>query len=510
MNKKKVKLKGNLLNLLVFFSTLTLAALKDHKVDPGMTQIWGPGLQPQKFVMPARYFFIQARNSNNKSIPHSIQDDFQISIEAGKNQFSERPCRVWPNILDRKGGSLIVRYKLEEQCSHLTINIKHENKHVGSSPYVINENVLPEDCYCPRNDLQDLLDSWQCGSIPKQLLSDLEPFGTIDWSVMREKVIKQFHKPHSVSICHYVIKNNKLYRKCYGKYVDFNTFSDSILLSIIRKAKLPDLEFFINLGDWPLSLKHLNEKYPILSWCGSTDSFDIVMPTYELTQASLENMGRVMLDMLSVQGNVELPWEEREPKLFWRGRDSNQYRLDLITMAREVPDLFNVSLTNFFFYRDKEDIYGPKTDHVSFFKFSNYKYQLAIDGTVAPYRTPFLLGGGSLVFKPHSKYYEYFYNDLVPNTHYIPVKTDLTDLVDKLLWAKKHDREAKIIAENGRQFANENLLPQHIFCYHMHLLNELNKRIVSKVEILEGMEVVSHKKDVPCDCVGLEKAKDEL
>lgn len=169
-------------------------------------------------------------------------------------------------------------------------------------------------------------------------------------------------------------------------------FSDSILLSLARKVKLPDLEFFVNLGDWPLSSKNLDDKYPIFSWCGSTDSYDVIMPTYEITEASLENMGRlckyfvfvvkllqleffrVMLDMLSVQGNVDKRFEEREPKLFWRGRDSNRERLKLISLAKKHPDLFNASLTNFFFFRDEEDIYGPKTDHVSFFRFFDVSY----------------------------------------------------------------------------------------------------------------------------------------
>lgn len=78
---------------------------------------------------------------------------------------------------------------------------------------------------------------------------------------------------------------------------------------------------------------------------------------------------RVTLDMLSVQGNVKENWNGRIPKLFWRGRDSNKHRLKLVDIARRNPELFNVSLTNFFFFRDLEEQYGPKTDHVSFFSF---------------------------------------------------------------------------------------------------------------------------------------------
>lgn len=111
---------------------------------------------------------------------------------------------------------------------------------------------------------------------------------------MHFQLIKQYDKPHSVSLCHYVIKSNKVFRKCYGKYVGFNMFMDSILLSLTRKALLPDLEFFVNLGDWPLVGKTLQDKFPIFSWCGSIDSYDIVMPTYDITESTLENMGRYL------------------------------------------------------------------------------------------------------------------------------------------------------------------------------------------------------------------------
>lgn len=69
-------------------------------------------------------------------------------------------------------------------------------------------------------------------------------------------------------------------------------FMDNILLSISRKAVLPNMEFLINLGDWPLVKKNLQPVIPIFSWCGSYQHADIVLPTYDITEASLECMGR--------------------------------------------------------------------------------------------------------------------------------------------------------------------------------------------------------------------------
>ena len=78
---------------------------------------------------------------------------------------------------------------------------------------------------------------------------------------------------------------------------------------------------------------------------------------------------RVTLDMLSVQSNPNTKWENKEEKAFWRGRDSRRERLNLVSLSRQHPELINASLTNFFFFRDEEKTYGPKEDHISFFKF---------------------------------------------------------------------------------------------------------------------------------------------
>jgi hypothetical protein len=75
---------------------------------------------------------------------------------------------------------------------------------------------------------------------------------------------------------------------------------------------------------------------------------------------------RVMLDMLSVQGNIDKKWHKKLEKAFWRGKYSQRERLKLIAIAHEHPDLFNAFLTNFL-YRDEVKYYGHKVPHVSFF-----------------------------------------------------------------------------------------------------------------------------------------------
>ena len=76
------------------------------------------------------------------------------------------------------------------------------------------------------------------------------------------------------------------------------------------------MDLLINLGDWPLIKKDVDPIIPMFSWCGSHQTADIgilkiykfsstleryiifslslflVLPTYDITEATLECMGR--------------------------------------------------------------------------------------------------------------------------------------------------------------------------------------------------------------------------
>lgn len=175
-------------------------------------------------------------------------------------------------------------------CEDFKIDLRYDNMPVAGFPMIFEQTVLPEDCYCPRN-LDGWLEKMECKKEYTQMKQDLKKFKSLKFSKVRKKVLERFNHPGSVSLCHYAIKNNEIYRQCFGEYVGFKIFMDSILLSLARKVNLPDLEFFANLGDWPLAKNGL-DPFPIFSWCGSDDTSDIIMPTYDLTEATLECMGR--------------------------------------------------------------------------------------------------------------------------------------------------------------------------------------------------------------------------
>ncbi|KAG8197109.1 hypothetical protein JTE90_004369 [Oedothorax gibbosus] len=461
-------------------------------------KVYGPGLQAN-FTVPVRYFFIELVDTEHKSFSSSPQS---LSIQV--TGLREK-CRIWYQLLHVKEGTFIARYRLYETCLGVQIDIVYEDQNVAQAPYLIKGLMFHEQCYCPK-PMTEWLSALNCPATYPQIERDLDTFPSVNMKESLQDAFQRFNNPGSFSICHYAVVSNKVYRKCLGQYVGFSMFMDEILLSLTRKMYLPDFELLSNLGDWPLEQRKPSEKpIPIFSWCGSQSTQDIVMPTYDITEATLEMMGRVMVDMLSVMGNSGPSWEEKIQMSFWRGRDSRQERLDLVKLGREYPHLINASLTNFFFFKNAEVEYGPKSDYISFFDFFKYRYQINVDGTVAAYRLPYLLAGRSLVLKQESEYYEHFYNDIQPMVHYVPFDRDLSNLVEKLQWAVDHDSEAKVIAENAQKYALENLMPKDILCYYAVLFKEYSKRLTQKTEILENMDHVKQPVQKNCLCPNQEE-----
>ncbi|XP_060063782.1 protein O-glucosyltransferase 2-like [Ylistrum balloti] len=507
------KIKSLTWIFLVLVQTMVLSSAATSEsvpVDISKTMVWGPGLN-SRLVLPVRYFFIQVVDENGSNVTRSIGEKaFEVAVSESNGD----RVRAWVQVLDANDGTYIGRFRLIKSYQDLKINIKYKNKHVPGSPYLLKGIVYNEECYCPVASLDKWFEVMGCKKSYSQIDEDFLPFPKINTERVAQEAISRFSQAGMHSLSRYRIIDNKIYRKTYGEHVGFKMFSDAVLLSITRKVRLPDMEFFINLGDWPLEKKSASDSpLPIISWCGSADSRDIVLPTYDITEATLEMMSRVTLDVLSVQGNTGVTWVNKTNQAFWRGRDSRQERLNLVQLSRRKPHLLDAALTHMFFFSKDENKYGPLVKTVPFFEFFKYKYQINIDGTVAAYRLPYLLAGDSLVMKHESNYYEHFYRDLVPWQHYVPFQLDLGDLERRILWAKKNDDEAKKISVNARQFVRDNIMPRDILCYHGKVFKEYAKRQMKAPKEADNTWDVVDQPASNCDCKRLKpvkKSKEEL
>ncbi len=78
---------------------------------------------------------------------------------------------------------------------------------------------------------------------------------------------------------------------------------------------------------------------------------------------------RVSLSILSAQESQRIPWEEKDPRVFFRGRDSNKVRLELVKEYGKRTDLFDVGIVAWFFFKHEEEVYGPVAQRIGFNEF---------------------------------------------------------------------------------------------------------------------------------------------
>jgi len=75
------------------------------------------------------------------------------------------------------------------------------------------------------------------------------------------------------------------------------------------------------------------------------------------------------------------------------------------------------------------------------------------------------------VVKQKSDRIEFWYHDLVPFLHYIPVREDLSDLEHVLEESLRNATLLQYIGQNGRTLVLDRLHPHCVLCYWIQLLH---------------------------------------
>lgn len=215
---------------------------------------------------------------------------------------------------------------------------------------------------------------------------------------------------------------------------------------------------FINLGDCAESGG--------LAFCSSrSDSILIPDQDFFSSKGYLETKLDFMVN--------SPPWAMRKPIAFWRGNTTGMRmgehwrglpRLQLCELANKVnnQNLFDVGVSSFAQTSKKEakeiQALGYARGFVPMSSSSRYKYQIDIDGNSNAWSALFQkLLSGSTVLKVASpgNFRQWYYDELIPWVNYVPVKSDMSDLVEKIHWLIEHDDEAMQIGVNGRKLASK-------------------------------------------------------
>jgi hypothetical protein len=283
-------------------------------------------------------------------------------------------------------------------------------------------------------------------------------------------------------------------------------------VEFINNLKLPDGVFILNLTDAVILRKDgthpfpavVGEKVsigkyaknpfiPIFSISGQRGYYDITIPNYDDVMYVL-NKTNVNLDEFNTN------WQDKQTKAVFRGSptgcgyttETNQ-RLKLTTIQNELLDVgisgkgttINTNSMRF------DPVHGigmlntdiqPSTVFLPMAKQSEYKYIIHIDGNVNAYRLLVSMATGSLILRVESEYTSWVDHLIKDGKHYLLVKSDLSDLNEKIKYCTENDEKCKMIAEKGMMFAR-NILKYNtlrsIFQYILY--GTMNSILVNKM-----------------------------
>ncbi|XP_061642131.1 protein O-glucosyltransferase 1 isoform X2 [Phyllopteryx taeniolatus] len=342
--------------------------------------------------------------------------------------------------------------------------------------------IIPKDKRAIRDTISEAVKVYSrcntanCSCHLKVLQQDLGPFhGGISEDVMGSTVQRGVGT-------HYQLIGHKLYRERNCMFPARCSGVEHFILQVIDK--LPDLEMVVNVRDYPQVPNWVQPPLPVFSFSKTSDYKDIMYPAWTFWEGGPAvwpiyptGLGRWDLMRHDLKKSAaQWPWQKKESKVFFRGSRTSPERDPLILLSRDMPELVNAEYTkNQAWKSDKDTLGRPPAKEISLVDHCKYKYLFNFRGVAASFRFKHLFLCGSLVFHVGDEWQEFFYPQLKPWVHYIPVKQDLSDVRELLQFVKDNDAIAQEIAIRGMEFISEHLQMQDVSCYWERLLTEFSQ-----------------------------------
>ena len=318
-----------------------------------------------------------------------------------------------------------------------------------------------------------------------QISDDLKPFS----EGIRKSEINQFFDEQTKAnnrllLIKFAIKDNSLNVSPTPPGLEIRVFHTAKAISeVLKRAKLPDMEFIITMHD---ALDREKLSAPVFAFAKNPSEAPhvVLMPDFEALSGNADSLKEIAI------GASQYPWHKKKNLAVWRGATTGGIfttdnflefpRSQMITMSLKHPKLINARYTSLVQCNDCDVLkrkytgyFGesfPIRDHL------RYKYQLLVDGNSCAYgRAYWQLFSQCVVFKQESPAVQWYYRCLQPYVHYVPVKKDLSDLPEAVLWAINHDKECLDISTQAYDFASKNLTHDRVLQYVYLLLLEYSK-----------------------------------
>lgn len=167
------------------------------------------------------------------------------------------------------------------------------------------------------------------------------------------------------------------------------------------------------------------------------------------------------------------PWHDRSDDLVWRGRLNNtgvasddpsalnapwaQHRLRMLLACQDLDVDFKFVAGNPTEYEPWLHARGYIAEPIAQHSWANRKFAIVIDGNTnawSAYFKAMLMGCCVLRVGSQQGYKQWYYDQLLPYEHYVPVRADLSDLAAQIDWIRSNDDQARTIAAAGQQVAS--------------------------------------------------------
>jgi hypothetical protein len=288
-----------------------------------------------------------------------------------------------------------------------------------------------------------------------------------------------------------------------------------MFVQLCRECIVPDVEVFFNKRDFPIKRggpfepfhhiwdskrkplgREVHKEYsPILSQCIESDFSDITVPTYEDWGRARESEDGVRFEDSRV-GMIFKPveWSLKKTMAVFRGTTTgigtsseNNTRMKLVKICEKFPALFDVGFTRIN-YRPRKQYKNPFLQTVeerfkcveplSLQQQIGFKFIINVEGHSAAFRLSSELVSGSCVLIVESKWKMWLHPFLKPYEHFVPIKSDLSDLVSQVRWCVDNDQRCFEIAQRSRSLSETLLSKRGILEYLKNKLDAIGGAVV--------------------------------
>jgi hypothetical protein len=311
---------------------------------------------------------------------------------------------------------------------------------------------------------------------------------------------------------------------------------ENLFSTLCRERVVPDCIFFLNLRDHPMLRKDRKHPYtsitdadlpaqfvdanfaPILSIGSSTEYEDIAMVTQDdwlrITQRFFPDDCKN--GYIAKDGNTDITtsWKDKIPMAIFRGSATGcgmtvetNMRIKACDLSLQFPNLLDAGLTSYNRKIKKElgkpiaiaDTHELKKYSKQFINNaykSTFKYVLTIDGHVSAFRLGYEFSLKSVLLLPVSTFYIWLSHFLEPYVHYVPVASDLSDLIDVINWCKNNDKKCEAIAQNGYDLYVKKLGRDGALDYMQEQLSKIKLYAIPPVVNAKICIIVPYRDDV--------------